>query len=473
MKLSALAMGGAMALFCACSAPSDHGPRFSGFADETLWVSEHFRYHAHAHDTWVCQATLDELEANYRQVAGYLGTPLLSDRPIDYFRFQSQRELNEAGVCPLADVACTVDNVIYADDLANQHELAHAYFAGTGQPPLFAEEGLAVVLSCDRLSFTADMRGAAAALDATFLLAWTKDPATLPSYYVAAAGLVHFLLERFGPSKLLDYRRSAAADPAVTRSAFNATFGIAIEEALSSAKARIAAGRFCWNGPACAAPAIELGAAPHPVGETCGVAATFRTFTVTNPQAVALSLRGGGSLQVFACDNQGDAPSTTKVGRMAGGGGGTLLVHLAAGKYALRHGGTPQVSKATVWVASAESGWLAPTCADGLAFPFDESPNELSLAVPGRTGTWFGRFTLPEPGELSWSTTGLPAAENAMPFCPSCTEWDGPGACLAGNTPRLPAGSYAVTIPSDEAQSEYAAVQVTRSPPLAARRTAY
>jgi hypothetical protein len=470
----------ALGLACLCLGAACGGqPRppggFAGFADDQVRTGAHFRYHAHADDPWVCDGTLDELERDFAAITAELGIAWPGGDRVDYFKFRSSAELTATGVCQAAGVACTADGAVFAPELLNEHELVHAYLARVGQPPTFVEEGIAVVLSCRPGQFSADVLAAAAAVTGPALAAWSRDPAAVLPLYAAAATLVRDLLARFGAAAFLDYyRRAAKKDPTAVDAAFAAAFGAGIDASLAAAQASLGAGTFCADPFACGAPPLDLGGAAAAVEDRCGVDTSYRTLALPEATLVAVSEQGGGSTQIFACDQQGHAPAAT-VGRIAGGGGGTLLAPLAAGRYSLRHNGTPVVSAGMLSAAAADPAWLAPACdgANAGAYPFDQSPNELDLAAPRDTGAWYARVSVPEASSVYAGAAGLSSGATGGPvaLCPSCADLPAATdpACLlatSGDQALTIAGSYALTLPTDGAQDDFAVVMLTRYPPI-------
>ena len=314
---------------------------FSGFSDDAVRTSTHFRYHAHAGDSAICDATLDALEADFAAVTGYLQLSWPAGARIDYYAFSSASELDSAGVCPFVGAACTRASVVYAYEPIDEHEIVHAILARFGQPPSFLEEGIAVVLSCDATQFSSDVLSAAGSVDGAALAAWTDDPDTVLPLYAAAATLVRWLLDGVGPGAFVaGYEKVASGTFAAVDAQFTAAFGTGIDAGLQTARAALGSGQLCREVYACGAPPLALGGAATTVGDSCGVPTTYLSFTLQTAQMLAVSLSGGGSAQVFSCDELGAAPTAVTIGRSAGGGGGTLIADLAAGSYYLRHTGT-------------------------------------------------------------------------------------------------------------------------------------
>jgi hypothetical protein len=263
-----------------CQPPPGGGAPSVTFPDDMLRTSEHFRYHAHADDGTPCDATLEGLEAHFQAIVGQLGLSWPSGEMVDYFKFRSSPELTASGVCPFGGAACSADGAVFAADLLNEHELVHAYLAGQGHPPLFIEEGIAVVLSCAITDFSADVVAAADAVDGAALMAWSTDPAASLPLYVQAATLVRSLMARFGAPAFIDYYRQAqAGSPAAVDAQFAAAFGSGIDAAIASARQAGFHGRFCANPYACGAP----GLAPAARATRSAIAAGSPRLTARSP----------------------------------------------------------------------------------------------------------------------------------------------------------------------------------------------
>ena len=463
----------ALAAACGGSPQTGLPPGFTGFSDDVARSSAHFRYHAHASDAAPCDGTLDALERNFAAITGALALEWPAGDRVDYYKFASPDQLTAAGVCPFAGAACSANGVVFAAELVNEHELVHAYLARAGRPPVFVQEGIAVVLSCDSTQFSSDARAAAGMIDAAALLSWSSDAASTVPLYAAAAGLVRDLRDRFGAGAFLDYYRQAVrGDLAAVNARFSAAFGAGLDAALAQARTdRSPSTDFCNNVYACAGAPLALDGTPVSVEAGCGVSTSYATFALSADTHLALSLRGGGTAQILSCDGRAGAPTAVKVGRSAGGGGGTLLADLAPGSYAVRDEGTPVVSAGTLALATTQPGWFGAGCNDASPpFPFDESPNELTLAVPPGSGDWFVLFTVPEGSTLYVAVAGSAAAA-PVSLCPSCAALGGAGdTCLvaASDNMSLPAnGTYVASLAagSDVAPADFAALEIVRVPP--------
>jgi hypothetical protein len=449
---------------------------FSGFSDDAVRTSAHFRYHAHAADPGVCDSTLDALEADFAAVTGFLQLSWPADARIDYYAFRSAGELTAAGICPFTGASCTRGGVVYANQPIDEHEIVHAVLARFGRSATFLEEGIAVVLSCDTTQFSPDVLATAAAIDGAKLVAWSDDPNAVLPLYAAAATLVRWLLDGSGPGAFAaGYTNVTAPGFAAADAQFTAAFGGSIDPSLQAARASLAGGQFCEEVFACSAPALALGGPATTVGDSCGVPTTYRRFALPAAQLVTLSLSGGGSAQLFSCEEHGATPSSVTVGRSAGGGGGTLIADLAAGSYYVRHTGTPVVSAAALALAVPDPGWVAAACNEaGSPYPFDDSPNELSVAVPRGSGDWTVSLAIPEPSTLYATRLGVPANDDpALAFCPSCAALAaGDPACLSASpagSPLSAAGSYVVALPTGGSTDAFAVLEIARVPPLAPR----
>jgi len=150
------------------------------------------------------------------------------------------------------------------------------------------------------------------------------------------------------------------------------------------------------------------------------------------------------------------------------------MVDLPAAVYAVRHTGTPIVSHATLSAAAVPAEWFGPGCnpAGGSAYSFDDSPNELTFAVPRGSGRWYAQFSVAADSTIYGTTAGLAAdlATQPLALCPSCADLPAASnpACLlvtSGSEPVSFAGARSLTISTDDARDEMAVVQLARIPP--------
>ena len=131
------------------------------------------------------------------------------------------------------------------------------------------------------------------------------------------------------------------------------------------------------------------------------------------------------------------------------------------------------VSAATLALTTPDAGWVSASCNPAnTPYRFDDSPNELSVAIPRGSGDWTVGFSVPEPSTLYATEVGLPVADQAaLALCPSCAASANAGdpSCLLevpAGTSLAASGSYLVALPTDDATDAFAALEIARVPPL-------
>jgi hypothetical protein len=132
-------------------------------------------------------------------------------------------------------------------------------------------------------------------------------------------------------------------------------------------------------------------------------------------------------------------------------------------------------SAATLAVSAATPAWLTSSCdatTSSSAFAFDQSPNELNVAAPRGSGTWYARVDIPTSSTLYAATFGLnaTAANQPLALCPSCADLPAATnpACLFATSGALGvalAGIYTIALPTDQADDDFMVVETARIPP--------
>ena len=185
--------------------------------------SARFRYHA-ADRTEVPSDILERLERHRTDVNAFLG--LVDDEPVDYYFFSDPARVS----CPLESTDCSNGRSVFSTDPFMEHELLHAYLAGTGTPPQPIIEGMAEVLGCIR-------GGGSPTVERDWKRAVEEFPTGDWSIYHSSQRLMKHLLSGMGARRTIRYYREAVftTDAALFALQFERWWGIPFEQVWSAA----------------------------------------------------------------------------------------------------------------------------------------------------------------------------------------------------------------------------------------------
>lgn len=223
-----------------CSLTGCAGP--SGSLDElpVRFETAHFRYHTSA-ARWICPRLADWLEQDYASRTSWLGASLQGSDKIDYYLLADLAAVGEVCGQPHGDVpsGCVVNRTVYSWKAFHPHELVHAYagLLGADGPPLFFNEGLAVMLG-GGAGGRIDRSVAVESLIETAAYREIQEPA-FTEIYGPAGAFSRFVLDRYGRSAYLSFYASVpkAASSAEIRARFQAAFSESLEDALAAWRA--------------------------------------------------------------------------------------------------------------------------------------------------------------------------------------------------------------------------------------------
>jgi hypothetical protein len=414
-----LLVGSALAAL-ACSDPSPDDSGFAGFADEVVFESAHFRYHAHADDPDACANAVDELERHFEAISSYLGVAAPTT-PIGYYKFTSVDELQAARACSLAESpACLHLGRVHSANPLDAHELIHAYLEGA-RPPWIFVEGLAEALTCGYGPWSRPRDYAnfddVSALVWTDLAAWSPTgEATDLTYYRAGAQLVRYLIDEHGVEQVMRHYGSARAStaPEQVDADFVASFDESLSEAWAAALDLDLPGGPCLTPFECSHRPISLSETWR-VEATCGVGYAYGTFELTEPTSLLLAApaardnRGErDSLDMLlACDGLTPAPIWTSFFPPR------LATRLASGKYALVLPMPERSLQVELGAWSLELG-----CEAALAQPLTVS-DETTLAVPRSERTSYVALNAQQPLTAELQNAG---AGSSARLCAGCSD---------------------------------------------------
>ena len=114
------------------------------------WESEHFVYITYEGEADACRDVLLDLEEHYTAIHDAFDLPPPLSK-YTYRKYASHEQLTSLEVCPEGASACTQTDrgMIWSSELADHHELVHAYFGSLGVGNDLLVEGVATALDCE------------------------------------------------------------------------------------------------------------------------------------------------------------------------------------------------------------------------------------------------------------------------------------------------------------------------------------
>jgi hypothetical protein len=368
-----------------------------GLPDDERWSSEHFVFHTRNAERDACADILPLLEQHFATMQAFLGFTWPQGRVIDYYKFVDQGDLNGHSDCTA--VACGARSRVESASAFDPYDLIHAYLAPTGDPMPLIADGTALAVTCAMANWTRSTASAETVLG----LADTS-----PDLYSAGGWLVSYLIDQFGPAKLLEIygQLPPGSTEAQADALFTTVYGVTFADVWGAASAEETSRNVCpWE---CSQPAIAIDGGPQDTQTgACGQSYVERTFSATAGENVIVSSDGAG-FGVGSCGPHADIPAAYNVG----GVGGASIYNLPGGDYFLDYSSQP----GTITLASASDTALATSCpagATGAVAGFDT----VSLFVPRSAQSWF----LPIGWSPGRSVFVNPSTAGARAFlCPSC-----------------------------------------------------
>lgn len=284
-----------------CLLPGCGGP--SSPLDElpVRFETAHFRYHASA-ARWICPRLADWFEQDYASRTSWLGAPLESGDKIDYYLLPDLTAVGEVCGQPHGAIpsGCVVNRTVYSWQAFHPHELVHAYagLLGADGPPLFFNEGLAVMLG-GGAGGPIDRSVDVESLVETAAYREVEEPA-FTALYGPAGAFSRFLLDRHGRSAYLAFYTSVpkAASGTEIRARFQAAFSESLEDALAAWRAgpEVTEDDIRIHLTECGMPALD-GPSNEIDGVACGTMdATYplgvtRALSLAEPTGIVVRLR--------------------------------------------------------------------------------------------------------------------------------------------------------------------------------------
>lgn len=372
--------------------------------------SSHFRYHARATDTAICDDLLATLEEHLALLRSTLGFDWPSGYVIDYYKFVDAADFADNAPCPKGSSGCSSGANIYTPELFEQHELVHAYVWPVADPPVVVAEGAAVALSCSHPLPSVPTLTLDEALQAS-------DALSDPRVYETGGRFARFLFDRYGAAAFMSFYASVAqAGKKPSSEAFDAAlravYGLGADQLWVDMLVTQAS---CAQPFACSRAALPIDGTPVRVRPICGLASDARTFAVNTDGNVAIS--GPPGVKLGSCSLPPASRSTDAVAVSDDSQVGLLQV--VAGRYFVAF--DPRGSS-SVSVEAARLPWAGPSCEalEPYAMAAGEGPS-LTVTIPDKAPTWHLRLHLAGAKQLSLSHRSAAADESVQAtVCHDC-----------------------------------------------------
>jgi len=352
--------------------------------DDSLLVSQHFRYHARMRDPPPCPEVLSGLEAHYAEMRAFLGFP---EQVIDYYLYRDENDMAQTSPC-VALAACASGGTVHTTQEIHRHELIHAYLAVLGRPPALIEEGIATVISCG------GFEGASGAPTTPWRdlfqvnVTHRKDElGPVTEVYVAGSRLTRWIIDSFGPERFVAFYGSARRGTADQFAHdFETCFGRSLDDVWAE---EVAASKPGFLLCPCNGDPWPRDGVPVGLERTC--TGGHRPLLVDQDQAHAIDFAGEG-FSVWNCDRAGvssllDGIQTT-----------SALVQIPAGSYFVAFPSDrpnpfpmpPEPRRLSIgpWRS------LGTSCAATVPF-VDTGAENLRISAPATGQVWYARILFP------------------------------------------------------------------------------